>query len=63
MDQMEDRWYTMAEIVEYLSLGRDTVLLWVKQYGMPASRIGKLWRFKKSDIDEWMRNHKDSDEE
>lgn len=23
---------------------------------MPASKVGKLWRFKTSDIDEWVRS-------
>ena len=63
MDFKEDRWYTLAEIAEYLAVGRDTLMVWIKQYGMPATRIGKLWRFKRSDVDEWMRNNNNVNEE
>lgn len=35
---------------------------WIDQRGMPASKVGKLWRFKTADIDEWVKNGGASDE-
>lgn len=44
------------EACEYLGVKRNTILRWVEQRGMPASKVGTLWRFKTADIDEWIRN-------
>ena len=52
----EDRWLSLNEICEYLGIGRDTALNWIKNKGMPSCKIGKFWKFKKEDIDEWVRS-------
>jgi excisionase family DNA binding protein len=53
---MEDRWLSVDEIGTYLGVKRDTVYKWISEKAMPAHRIGRLWKFKKDDIDEWVRN-------
>ncbi len=55
MDNNIERWLSMKEITEYLGVSRDTVLMWVDKYQMPASRVGRLWKFKVSDVDAWMK--------
>lgn len=52
---MKDRWLSVVEISEYLGITRDSVYKWVKQKGMPAYRLGKLWKFKTDEVDLWMR--------
>ncbi len=52
---MEDRWLSVDEICAHLGVSRDTVYKWIEQKGMPAHRAGRLWKFKKDDVDEWMR--------
>lgn len=56
MDFSIDRWYSLAEITEYLGVSRDTVLNWIANKRMPAHKVGRLWKFKISEIDEWIRN-------
>jgi len=56
MDFTIDRWYSMAEIIEYLGVSRDTVLNWIADKKMPAHKVGRLWKFKIAEIDEWVRN-------
>jgi excisionase family DNA binding protein len=51
-----DRWLSLNEICEYLGVGRDTVLNWIKTKGMPSCKMGKFWKFKKEDVDEWVRS-------
>lgn len=50
-----DRWCSMNDICAYLSITRDTCLTWIEKRGMPGVKVGRTWRFKISEIDEWMR--------
>ena len=52
-----ERWYSMNEISEYLGITRDTALSWIEKRGMPGVKIGRVWKFKISEIDDWMRNN------
>ncbi len=53
---MEDRWLSVDEIARYLGVSSDTVYRWIDKHGMPANKIGRLWKFKRDEIDEWVRN-------
>ena len=52
---MEDRWLSVDEIGEYLGVKRDTIYRWISEKNMPAHKIGRLWKFKKGETDEWVR--------
>ncbi|MCI5533223.1 MAG: helix-turn-helix domain-containing protein [Firmicutes bacterium] len=54
MTDIEDRYYSMPEIMKYLGISRDTALRWITTKQMPAHKIGKNWKFKLSEIDEWV---------
>jgi excisionase family DNA binding protein len=54
MDSNIERWYSMKEISNHLGVSRDTVLSWIEKRNMPASKIGRLWKFKISEVDEWI---------
>nr|MBF0223741.1 helix-turn-helix domain-containing protein [Desulfobulbaceae bacterium] len=51
---MEDRWLSVDEIATYLGVRRDTVYRWIDRHSMPAHKIGRLWKFKKEQIDAWV---------
>lgn len=51
---MEDRWLSVDEIAEYLGIKRDTAYKWISGKQMPAHKVGRLWKFRKEDVDEWM---------
>ena len=53
---MEDRWYSVDEMVEYLGVSRDTIYRWIDEGDMPSHKIGRLWKHKKDEVDEWVRN-------
>jgi len=59
--KMEDRWLSVDEIGDYLGIKRDTVYKWISEKGMPAHKIGRLWKFKKDDVDTWVRYGKARD--
>jgi len=53
---MSDRWLSVEEIAEYLGVSKDTVYAWISKRNMPAHRIGRLWKFKTEEVDEWVRS-------
>jgi excisionase family DNA binding protein len=52
---MSDRWLSVEEIAEHLGVSKDTIYTWVTTKGMPGHRVGRLWKFKKDDVDTWIR--------
>ncbi len=52
---MEDRWLSVDEISAYLGIKRDTVYKWISEKQMPAHRMGRLWKFRKDEVDEWVK--------
>lgn len=52
---MDDRWLSVDEIAEHLGVSKDTVYTWVSSKGMPGHRVGRFWKFKKDEIDDWVR--------
>ena len=55
MAYIEDRWLSINEITKHLGISNDTVYKWIDKYGMPAHRMGRLWKFKKDEVDEWVK--------
>jgi excisionase family DNA binding protein len=56
LDKLQDRWVSLKEICEYLGISRDTALKWIANRNMPAHKIGRLWKFKITEVDEWVKN-------
>ena len=53
---MKDRWLSVDEIADYLGIKRDTVYKWTSERKMPGHKIGRLWKFRKEEVDEWVRS-------
>jgi PTS system nitrogen regulatory IIA component len=51
---MEKEILTPEEVAEYLRVSEKTVYNWAQKGEIPAGKIGTAWRFKKSDIEEWV---------
>jgi PTS system nitrogen regulatory IIA component len=50
---------TLEEVASYLKLKPQTIYTWAQEKKIPAAKLGKEWRFKKSIIDEWYLQHID----
>lgn len=54
-----ENWISIEEAAEYLGVKTVTVRNWIKkENGIPAHRIGKLWKFKRAELDEWVKSGK-----
>jgi excisionase family DNA binding protein len=50
---------TLEEVAAYLRLKPQTIYTWAQEKKIPAAKLGKEWRFKKSIVDEWFVQHID----
>jgi excisionase family DNA binding protein len=59
---MTEPWTSVDEIARHLGVAKDSIYRWIDRRGLPAHRIGRLWKFKISEVDEWVRGgHADSE--
>jgi len=56
MDQYGRPLAKVDEMCKYLDITNETIYKWIEKSGMPASRVGRRWMFKKEDVDEWIRS-------
>ena len=54
--QNKDRWITTKEVCAYLSISRQTLMVWIETRNFPAVKVGKFWRYRQDEIDRWMRS-------
>ena len=48
-------WVTAIDVARHLGVAKDTVYRWRERKGLPAHKIGRLWKFQLSEVDEWVR--------
>ena len=57
-----DRWLSVDEIAKYLGVVKASIYRWIEQKGLPAHKVGKLWKFKRDEVDGWIRSGGAGDE-
>jgi len=50
-----ESWLSADDIAVHLGVTKDTVYIWIAEKGMPAHKIGRLWKFQASEVDDWVR--------
>jgi excisionase family DNA binding protein len=55
---MDHKFLTVREISEYLALKVSTLYVKVEERSIPHYRIGRRVQFRKTDIEEWIDQHK-----
>ena len=51
----------IADVAAHLRVARDSIYRWVETKDFPAHRVGRLLRFRLSEVDEWVRTSGDGD--
>lgn len=58
-EMVNEKWISIEEAAEHLGVKPVTVRDWIKkEKGIPAHKIGKMWKFKYSELDEWVKSGK-----
>jgi len=52
---MQERWLSVAEIAAHLGVNPDTIYKWIIRKTMPAHKLGRLWKFLASEVDQWVK--------
>ena len=45
---------TLEEVARYLRLKPQTIYKWAQERRIPAAKLGKEWRFRRSVLDRWL---------
>ena len=51
----EERWVSVDEVAAHLGVNKDSIYRWIDKKNFPSHRVGRLLRFKLSEVDEWVR--------
>jgi len=49
-------WVFCEVIAEHPGCTKDSIYTWVSKTDMPIHRVGRLWRFKVTEVDDWVRS-------
>lgn len=52
---MDNDIMTMKEVADYLKLNEKTAYRLTSEGKLPAFKVGGSWRFRKSEIDQWIK--------
>ena len=48
-------WVSVEGVAQHLGVAKDSIYRWIEVHSLPAHKIGRLWKFKLSEVDEWVR--------
>ena len=58
-EKYNEKWINIDEAADHLGIRPVTLRNWIKKdKGVPAHKIGKFWKFKRSELDEWVTSGK-----
>jgi excisionase family DNA binding protein len=47
-------WVSVEDVAKHLGVARDSVYRWIESRGLPAHKVGRIWKFKLSQVDAWV---------
>jgi excisionase family DNA binding protein len=61
MERETEKWSSLEEVANYIGVNKDTIRNWIRKGKIPAHKIGKLWKFRLSEVDAWVESGKSAD--
>lgn len=52
---MPESWSSVENVASHLGVAQDSIYRWIEARNLPAHKIGRLWKFKLSEVDDWVR--------
>ena len=52
---MTEPWVSVEDVAKHLGVVKESVYRWIEAKGLPAQKLGKLWKLKLSEVDSWVR--------
>lgn len=52
--ETDERWLSVEEIAAHLGVSKESIYRWLDAQKIPAHRVGRLWRFSKAEVNEWV---------
>lgn len=49
-----ERWFSLEEISKHLGVSKDTIRGWIKKETIPYYNVGRLYKFKLTEVDVWV---------
>ncbi len=53
LDELE-RWLSLDEISKHVGCSKDTIRTWIKKETIPYYKVGRLYKFRASEVDSWI---------
>src|SRR5437762_5430202 len=53
--EFTERWASVEDVAAHVGVRKDSIYRWIERFGLPAQKIGKLWKLKISEVDAWVR--------
>ena len=50
----DDPLMSVKDLAEYLQVDMSTIYLWSQRGQIPAMKVGKMWRYRRSEIEDWL---------
>ena len=55
MNKVNESWVSVEAVAKHLQIKSCTIYKWLERKQMPGQKVGRLWRFKLSEIDNWIK--------
>lgn len=62
LNAMSEPWVSVDEVSRHLGVAKDTIYRWIAARELPAHRVGRLWKFKLSEVNAWIERGRAGDE-
>jgi len=56
--ESQEDYMTLLRAAQVLRVHPNTIYRWIKDLGLPASKVGRVWRIRRPELEEWFASRK-----